>query len=540
MTTAASNAQTSTGSGTSKHDADKALFCWFPGWNFSADVFAPLMSQLEGVHYPVNYLPLTNSHQTLEQRAAQLADDIERHAQQHHCTAIVLIGWSLGGAVALHCAAALQSVSKRPVALLTLATGKRFVKHDSTPSQGMPSETLAAFRAGFATNQKKTQQRFLGLCTQGADAPRALMRQLAASQLTQESQALAQSLDWLSYDELPNVAVVQQHWYSDNDALKPQPLSPSYQVSQGGHCFFLNDTAQMTLVSAIREILLCCRTWPCDKTLQDKSEHNPPQRNKQQVARQFSRAAHSYDQAASIQQQAINHLMQQMPDPLDGHWLDIGCGTGAAFAPLLERGVTHISGVDLAEGMLQFIEQRLTSHPRQHAIETVLADADALPFNDNSRDGIFSSLMLQWSENPQRTLSEWQRVIKPGGIMAIATLLPGTQQEMIDAWQQIDQRPHVNQFATRQQLLAICEQLQLQRVSEQQQCLMEHYDSLNTLLRSLKAIGATNVNAGRKNGLGGRTALKQLNQVYPRSQTGQFPLSYQVYWLVLRKPAAAF
>jgi len=59
-------------------------------------------------------------------------------------------------------------------------------------------------------------------------------------------------------------------------------------------------------------------------------------------------------------------------------------------------------------------------------------------------------------------------------------------------------------------------------------------------LRSLKAIGATNVNAGRKNGLGGRTALKQLNQVYPRSQTGQFPLSYQVYWLVLRKPAAAF
>jgi len=126
MTTAASNAQTSTGSGTSKHDADKALFCWFPGWNFSADVFAPLMSQLEGVHYPVNYLPLTNSHQTLEQRAAQLADDIERHAQQHHCTAIVLIGWSLGGGVALHCAAVLQSVSKRPAALLTLATGKRF------------------------------------------------------------------------------------------------------------------------------------------------------------------------------------------------------------------------------------------------------------------------------------------------------------------------------------------------------------------------------------------------------------------------------
>lgn len=278
----------------------------------------------------------------------------------------------------------------------------------------------------------------------------------------------------------------------------------------------------------------------CSQPQPQQPQPQQPQRKKQQVAQQFSRAAHSYDQAATIQQRAIEQLMRQMPNPLGGHWLDIGCGTGAAFDPLLKRGVEHLTGVDLAEGMLQFINQQQASHWHRQPITTVLADADELPFNDNSCDGIFSSLMLQWSEHPQRTLSEWQRVVKPGGLIAIATLLPGTHQQMRDAWQQIDQRPHVNRFTPRQQLLTVCQQLQLDIVSEQQQCLTEHYPSLTDLLRGLKAIGATNVNTGRKSGLGGRAALQQLNQMYPRTQTGQLPLSYQVYWLLLRKPAFAF
>lgn len=262
-----------------------------------------------------------------------------------------------------------------------------------------------------------------------------------------------------------------------------------------------------------------------------------PCRNKKQVAQQFSRAAHSYDRAATIQQQAIEQLLTLIPvsaTAAGGHWLDIGCGTGAAFTALLKSGVQHVSGVDMAEGMLDVAQQKATSDTIQQ-LEFVRADADDLPFNDASKSGIFSSLMLQWSEHPLHTLNEWQRVLKSGSYMAIATLLPGTQQELTDAWHHIDQRPHVNQFASQQELLNICEQLNLTVIAQQQQCLTEQYDSLTDLLRGLKAIGATNVNAGRKSGLGGRKALKQLDEFYPRNQQGKLPVRYEVFWLVLRK-----
>ncbi|WP_419811576.1 methyltransferase domain-containing protein [Bacterioplanoides sp.] len=270
----------------------------------------------------------------------------------------------------------------------------------------------------------------------------------------------------------------------------------------------------------------------------NKSQDVHQTRDKKQVARQFSRAAASYDQAATIQQQAIEQLLTFLPNKPNndlGHWLDIGCGTGAAFKPLLNAGIRHVTGVDLAEGMLQFAQQQFSQSPQIQQLEFIQADADVLPFHDGSKQGIFSSLMLQWSENPLHTLHEWQRVLAPGSTLAIATLLPGTQQELSDAWHQIDERPHVNQFVEKQRLLGICEQLNLEVISQHQTCLTEHYDSLTELLRSLKAIGATNVNSGRKSGLGGRAALRLLDQFYPRDEHGKLPVSYQVLWLVLRK-----
>lgn len=267
-------------------------------------------------------------------------------------------------------------------------------------------------------------------------------------------------------------------------------------------------------------------------------------RDKQQVARQFSRAANSYDKAASIQQQTASHLLtllkqhRQFAAQYSGHWLDIGCGTGASLEPLLATGIEHISGVDLAEGMLNYAQQRFADSPLHTQLEYVQADADTLPFHYGSKRGIFSSLMLQWSEQPQATLAEWHRVLENQGILALATLLPGTQKELIQAWQQVDQHPHVNQFVPEHYLQALLNHQGFEVVLCQQQCLSEHYQSLPSLLRSLKAIGATNVNAGRKNGLGGRYALQQLDKHYPREHTnGQLllPVSYQICWILARK-----
>lgn len=262
----------------------------------------------------------------------------------------------------------------------------------------------------------------------------------------------------------------------------------------------------------------------------------PQQRNKQQVSHQFSRAAATYDQAAQVQARALDGLLRRLQQHrpsgwIQGQWLDIGCGTGKAFEPLRALGAQGITGVDLSEGMLRQAQQRTDDHTH-----LLLADADALPLQDNSMDGLISSLMLQWSENLTITLQEWARVLKPGGTAAIATLMPGTHQELQQAWAHIDDFVHVNQFSSADQLCHSARKAGLHIKTLEQLPLVEHHPDLRTLLRQLKAIGATNVNTGRQPGLTTRKTLSKLEQNYPRDDQQQLPLTYQAGWLILTKP----
>jgi malonyl-CoA O-methyltransferase len=134
-------------------------------------------------------------------------------------------------------------------------------------------------------------------------------------------------------------------------------------------------------------------------------------------------------------------------------------------------------------------------------------------------------------------LQEWSRVLKPNGLLAIATLIPGTQRELRQAWLAIDNQPHVNHFTDTKTLAQALQDNGLTLLHQAQSCLQEDYASLPELLRGLKAIGATNVNPGRRVGLGGRAALTQLDKHYPRNADGTLPLSYEVIWLIARAGA---
>lgn len=262
------------------------------------------------------------------------------------------------------------------------------------------------------------------------------------------------------------------------------------------------------------------------------------QRKKQQVASQFSRAAHSYDQAARIQHFSAVELAQQIKDlqtnnneSMTGHWLDLGCGTGFAVPTLLQQGAEQITGADLAHGMCIESNQKL-SHLPFHA---VTADAENLPFAQDSFDGIYSNLMVQWSEQIHDLFYEAQRVLKPGGLFAFATLGPRTMHELKAAWLQVDPFVHVNQFSSTLDVIEQCEPF-FDIESIQQQEVIQRHSSLSALLKELKAIGATNVNSGRRPGLGGRERLKQLDAAYRNEcSLEHLPLTYDLIWVIARK-----
>lgn len=254
--------------------------------------------------------------------------------------------------------------------------------------------------------------------------------------------------------------------------------------------------------------------------------------DKRQVAASFSRAAESYDSVAELQRTVGTQLLAQLPAALQPRrWLDLGCGTGHFTRALAERYAQGEGlALDIAEGMLRH------ARPQGGAAYFVAGDAEALPLQDASVDLLFSSLALQWCGDFPRVLSEAQRVLRPGGVLAFSSLCVGTLQELRDSWLAVDGFVHVNRFRRFEDYQQMCAASGLQSLTLQRQAEVLHFPDLRSLTGSLRDLGAHNLNPGRPGGLTGRSRIRALIEAYERfRQPHGLPATYQVVYGVLVK-----
>lgn len=107
-----------------------------------------------------------------------------------------------------------------------------------------------------------------------------------------------------------------------------------------------------------------------------------------------------------------------LPADAVGALLDAGCGTGfdsrafRGMAPGLAVYGVDVSGVALADAVARTAEEGVVFH--QAALE-------CLPFPDAAFDYVASHEVIEHAEDPAVVLREFARVLKPGGICAIAT-----------------------------------------------------------------------------------------------------------------------
>lgn len=90
--------------------------------------------------------------------------------------------------------------------------------------------------------------------------------------------------------------------------------------------------------------------------------------------------------------------------------LDIGIGTGRATAPLIEKGY-HVTGIDSSEEMLKVARE---AFPKD-ALRLLKGDIRDLPLTNHEFDGIVSLNVLVHFPNWSHLLSEWSKILKPGG-----------------------------------------------------------------------------------------------------------------------------
>ncbi|KAK2609404.1 hypothetical protein N8I77_002901 [Diaporthe amygdali] len=99
--------------------------------------------------------------------------------------------------------------------------------------------------------------------------------------------------------------------------------------------------------------------------------------------------------------------------------LDIGCGPGtitADLAELVPEG--QVVGVDAVEAVLERAREHVEGRSNITNCTFEVADANALPYPDDSFDVVFCHQVLQHVQDPVGILREMKRVAKPGGIVA--------------------------------------------------------------------------------------------------------------------------
>jgi malonyl-CoA O-methyltransferase len=234
-----------------------------------------------------------------------------------------------------------------------------------------------------------------------------------------------------------------------------------------------------------------------------------------------------------LQREVGNVLLQKLNAEVAADViLDLGCGTGH-FTPQLQNLFPKalVVGVDIAEGMLQFSSEQ---HPQQK--NWACADAEYLPFADNSVDIIYSNFALQWCADLPNLFSEIYRVLKSSGQCFFTTLGPITLHELKSAWQQVDTHVHVNQFHGSEFLLNQLPQQGLQVAEFLQKPEVIEFEHLSDLTRSLKSLGAQNVNRGRASGLTGRKKIQLFKQAYESFRRNNLlPATYDVFYLTVKK-----
>ena len=103
--------------------------------------------------------------------------------------------------------------------------------------------------------------------------------------------------------------------------------------------------------------------------------------------------------------------------------LDVACGTGNTALPLA-RGGAKVTGVDIATNLLAQARERAAAE--QLTITFDEGDAEQLPYPDASFDVAISMFGAMFAPRPALVASEFARVLKPGGRLAMANWNPAS------------------------------------------------------------------------------------------------------------------
>ena len=144
--------------------------------------------------------------------------------------------------------------------------------------------------------------------------------------------------------------------------------------------------------------------------------------------------ADSYNAVVDYFDQYTERFTSHMPGPLlamadvpdNGRVLDVGTGTGIIALDVAARlgPQGKVVGIDLSDGMLATASKKAQQKGLESRTEFLKMDAENLTFEDNSFDAALSLYALRHFPNPDKSVNEIFRVLKPGASIVAAVGSP--------------------------------------------------------------------------------------------------------------------
>ena len=244
---------------------------------------------------------------------------------------------------------------------------------------------------------------------------------------------------------------------------------------------------------------------------------------KQRIGRAFDQAAPSYDARAPVQKLAAERLAALIADEPAGRILEIGCGTGFLTAALAERWPrAMLVASDLSPAMVRTCGRRVPA-----AIGLTM-DGERPCFSPESFDLVCASLAVQWFEDLPTSLAALCRLLRPGGRLAVSTLLSGSLIEWRQAHGQEGFEPATPDFAAPAELQHFSHEGAAMTLVEER--IVQTYPDGLAFARALKAIGAGTPRANRP-----PLSVPALRRVARRFESSGPSATYHIGYGVLRR-----
>ncbi|HOT08012.1 MAG: hypothetical protein A4E45_02104 [Methanosaeta sp. PtaB.Bin039] len=144
--------------------------------------------------------------------------------------------------------------------------------------------------------------------------------------------------------------------------------------------------------------------------------------SKEYIRNYWSNDANSYNRSilSTMQSQKARNAWQELFTEVLGEKdlsiLDVGTGPGVIALLLAELG-HNVTGMDYSYEMLSNAKKNALAYGLP--VEFRQGDAENLPFQDGLFDAVVNRHVLWIVTKPEKAISEWQRVLKPGGRIVI-------------------------------------------------------------------------------------------------------------------------